>query len=78
MSLFPISIQRCVLNLIAEIKSLFQQQNISSILVTHSKKEAFYFADQVAITDNGRIQQLDTPFKLYKKATKLSYCKTIV
>ena len=28
-------------NLIAEIKSLFQQQNISSILVAHSKKKLF-------------------------------------
>jgi iron(III) transport system ATP-binding protein len=38
---------------------------ITTILVTHDKKEAFMLSQRVAVISNGRIQQFDTPQRIY-------------
>lgn len=48
------------------IKSIQQELKVTSILVTHDQEEAMAMADRIAILDNGRIQQYDTPDKLYE------------
>lgn len=48
------------------IKSIQQELNVTSILVTHDQEEAMAMADRIAILDNGRIQQYDTPDRLYE------------
>ncbi|MFO6424536.1 ABC transporter ATP-binding protein [Motilimonas sp. KMU-193] len=53
------------LELIAEIKRILKQAGISAVFVTHSKEEAFAFADKLAVLDQGRIIQVGTPDELY-------------
>lgn len=53
--------------LINEIRSIIKDQQVSAIFVTHSKEEAFAFADKLAIMEQGKIVQLGTPEQLYQK-----------
>jgi iron(III) transport system ATP-binding protein len=45
--------------LMAELRGLLKQYNITCIFVTHSKQEAFSFADKTAVLNNGKIEQVD-------------------
>lgn len=51
--------------MIQEIKQILKSQNVPAIFVTHSKEEAFAFADKIAVMDQGKIVQLGTPTALY-------------
>ncbi|QVE21091.1 ABC transporter ATP-binding protein [Phocoenobacter atlanticus subsp. cyclopteri] len=53
--------------MIDEIKAILKSQNVPAIFVTHSKEEAFAFADRIAIMDQGKIVQYETPTTLYSK-----------
>lgn len=53
------------LKLIAEIRQIFKKAGISAVFVTHSKEEAFAFADKLAVLDQGQIVQVGTPDELY-------------
>ena len=39
------------------------------MLVTHDQREAFDFADRIALMQSGNILQFDTPFNLYHEPT---------
>ncbi|MGK0443384.1 MAG: iron(III) transport system ATP-binding protein [Bermanella sp.] len=45
--------------LMAELRGLLKQHNITGIFVTHSKQEAFSFADKTAVLNDGKIEQVD-------------------
>lgn len=49
----------------AEIRSLQQRLGITMIFVTHDQTEAMSMADRVALLNEGRIEQFDTPEMLY-------------
>jgi iron(III) transport system ATP-binding protein len=51
--------------LIAEIRHLFKQQGITAIFVTHSREEAFAFADKMAVMHQGVIEQYGSAAELY-------------
>ncbi|QGM80339.1 ABC transporter ATP-binding protein [Otariodibacter oris] len=51
--------------MIQEIKTILKSQNVPAIFVTHSKEEAFAFADKVAVMDQGKIIQFGTSMELY-------------
>ncbi|MFT4927423.1 MAG: iron(III) transport system ATP-binding protein [Phenylobacterium sp.] len=53
--------------LIAEIRQILKSQKMSAVFVTHSKEEGFAFADQMAVMNNGRIEQQDTPEVLFNQ-----------
>ncbi|MFZ7234749.1 ABC transporter ATP-binding protein [Avibacterium avium] len=53
--------------MIEEIRTILKQQHIPAIFVTHSKEEAFLFADKLAIMDKGIICQIGTPSQLYQQ-----------
>jgi len=49
-----------------EFVMLLQRElKITTILVTHDKKEAFMLSRRVAVISGGRIQQFDTPERIY-------------
>jgi iron(III) transport system ATP-binding protein len=48
-----------------EVRDILVQSKTTAILVTHDLEEAFTFADQIGVVDQGRIQQWGTPFNLY-------------
>ncbi len=43
-----------------------QQGGMTAVYVTHDQTEAFAIADRVAVMDQGRIEQVDTPQRLYR------------
>jgi putative spermidine/putrescine transport system ATP-binding protein len=49
----------------SELKSLQQRLGITFVFVTHDQGEALSMADRVAVFNQGRIEQLDTPRQLY-------------
>ena len=53
------------LSLIEDIRAILKAQQMSAVFVTHSKEEGFAFADQMAVMNNGKIVQKDTPEQLF-------------
>ena len=50
-----------------EIKHLHESLGITVVYVTHDQGEALTMSDRVAVFNDGRIQQLDTPSDLYER-----------
>lgn len=55
------------MKLILEIRTLLKQQGIGAIFVSHSKEEAFAFADRLALFRAGHIEQVGQPEQLYRR-----------
>ena len=49
-----------------ELKKLQQQLNMTMIFVTHDQEEAMLLGDQMAIMEQGKLIQCDTPKNIYK------------
>lgn len=47
------------------IKRIQQELGISSVFVTHDQEECFSISDRVAIMQNGKIEQCDSPEQIY-------------
>lgn len=52
--------------LMLEIRAILKARNVSAVFVTHSKDEAFAFADTLALFEAGRIVQHGIPETLYQ------------
>jgi len=52
-------------SLAKEVREILKEERISCILVTHDQDEAFAFADKIGVINKGRLEQWDTPFKVY-------------
>ncbi|WP_428636271.1 ABC transporter ATP-binding protein [Shewanella sp.] len=52
-----------------EIREILKQRNVSAVFVTHSKDEAFVFADKLALFKEGRIVQYGCAEELYSAPT---------
>jgi putative spermidine/putrescine transport system ATP-binding protein len=50
-----------------EIRELQRANGTTALYVTHDQEEAFSISDRVAIMNQGRIMQLDTPETLYQR-----------
>ena len=48
-----------------EIKRLHTEQRFSTIIVTHDQLEAMALADRIAVLNEGKLQQFDTPFQVF-------------
>ncbi len=51
--------------LLREIRSLLIEKGVTAILVTHDHREAFAFADKLALINKGRCIEVGTPKELY-------------
>ncbi|MFO7678436.1 MAG: ABC transporter ATP-binding protein [Chloroflexota bacterium] len=49
-----------------ELKQLQQQVGITFVYVTHDQEEALVMSDRIAVMDNGRFLQVDTPQEIYE------------
>ncbi|EJL94611.1 putative 2-aminoethylphosphonate ABC transporter, ATP-binding protein [Herbaspirillum sp. CF444] len=49
-----------------EIRRLQKQFNITTLMVTHDQEEAMVMSDRIAIMHHGRIEQFDTPDRIYR------------
>jgi putative spermidine/putrescine transport system ATP-binding protein len=50
-----------------EIRRLQQRTGTTAIMVTHDRQEAFGMADRIAVLQDGRIAQFDTPQAVYRR-----------
>lgn len=53
-------------NLRQQMKDLQKKMNVTSIIVTHDQEEAFALADQVAVMNEGRFVEINSPEALYQ------------
>lgn len=51
----------------AELEILLHRLNCTTIFVTHDQEEAFELADRVVVLNAGRLEQIDTPERLYRE-----------
>ncbi|WP_308465970.1 ABC transporter ATP-binding protein [Rathayibacter soli] len=50
-----------------ELKRMQHELGMTFVVVTHDQDEAMFMADRIAVLNNGRIEQLDTPVGLYTR-----------
>jgi spermidine/putrescine ABC transporter ATP-binding subunit len=50
-----------------EIKRIQEELGITAIYVTHDQEEALVMSDRIAVMNGGRIEQIDTPDRLYER-----------
>ena len=53
----------------SEIKRMHTEFGITTVYVTHDQAEAMAISDRIAVINAGRIEQLDTPHRLYSRPT---------
>jgi len=53
--------------MMADLRRLLKEYDISCIFVTHAKEEAFAFADKTAVMIHGQIEQLDSPANVFNQ-----------
>ncbi len=49
----------------AEIRAIQQKLGITAIYVTHDQEEALSISDRIVVMNEGRIEQVGTPFEIY-------------
>ncbi|MBX7174366.1 MAG: ABC transporter ATP-binding protein [Pyrinomonadaceae bacterium] len=50
-----------------EIRHLLKQINVPAIFITHDQEEALEIGDRIAVLNQGKIEQIGTPFDVYNK-----------
>ena len=56
-----------VMGIVTAVPSPYSQYGITFIFVTHDQGEALSMSDRVAVFNNGRIEQVDSPRDLYMR-----------
>ncbi len=54
-----------------ELYNLHRKLRTTSIYVTHDQVEAMTMGDKIVVLNNGKIQQVDTPFNIYENPANL-------
>lgn len=54
-------------HLAGEIRGILKSQGVTAVFVTHDQSEAFTVADQIAILQQGQMEQLAPPEQLYRQ-----------
>ncbi|WP_328589042.1 ABC transporter ATP-binding protein [Sutcliffiella halmapala] len=54
-----------------ELKKLHEQFKITFIYVTHDQEEALMMSDRIAVMNQGKIEQIDTPQRIYNNPSTL-------
>ncbi|MCB1770525.1 MAG: ABC transporter ATP-binding protein [Candidatus Competibacteraceae bacterium] len=52
-------------DLAREVRSILLREGAAGLLVSHDQFEAFTFADEIGVLENGRLRQWDTAYHLY-------------
>ncbi len=50
-----------------EIRALLKEIKVPSIFITHDQEEALELGDRIAVLNQGRLEQIGTPFDVYNK-----------
>ncbi|HUB90852.1 MAG TPA: sn-glycerol-3-phosphate ABC transporter ATP-binding protein UgpC [Dyella sp.] len=62
---------RLRLTMRVEIARLHRRLGTTTIYVTHDQVEAMTLGERIVVLDGGRVQQIDTPMRLYEKPANL-------
>jgi multiple sugar transport system ATP-binding protein len=54
-----------------ELKRLHERLGVTTVYVTHDQVEAMTMGDRIAIMNHGRLQQIDTPERLFERPANL-------
>ncbi len=54
-----------------EIRRIQRELGVTTVLVTHDQEEAMSMADRIAVMNAGRVEQLDTPERIYDHPASL-------
>jgi ABC-type sugar transport system ATPase subunit len=54
-----------------EIKRIQQETQITTVYVTHDQEDAFLLADEIAVMNNGMLEQIGIPEEIYSSPTSL-------
>jgi len=60
-----------------ELKSLHQKLKLTFILVTHDQQEALFLSNKIIVMSDGKVQQIDTPKKIYEAPSNMWVAKFI-
>ncbi len=55
----------------SQIKKMQQKYKITTVLITHDQEECFSISDKVAIMNNGKIEQYDSPENIYSNPSSI-------
>jgi ABC-type Fe3+/spermidine/putrescine transport system ATPase subunit len=50
-----------------EIRSLLKEIKVPSVFITHDQEEALELGDRIAVLNQGRLEQIGTPFEVYNE-----------
>ena len=64
-------------SLAREMRKILSQEGITAILVTHDQLEAFAFADEIGVINQGRLIQWDSGYNLYHEPANCFVAKFI-
>ena len=64
-------------NMQIELKNLQKELNMTFIFVTHDQEEALSMSDRIIIFNQGKIEQMGTPFEIYENPNNLYVAKFI-
>ena len=59
------------------LRQLHEELGLTTIFVTHDQEEALELADRIAVMNNGRIEQVDTPEMIYQQPATPFVCEFI-
>jgi sulfate/thiosulfate transport system ATP-binding protein len=48
-----------------DVRHILKTLNVPALFITHDQEEALEMADRIAILNNGRIEQIGTPYEIY-------------
>jgi iron(III) transport system ATP-binding protein len=54
-----------------ELRQLQRKLSLTTIFVTHDQEESNTTADRIAVINDGVVQQIDSPMKLYDRPAKI-------
>jgi ABC-type Fe3+/spermidine/putrescine transport system ATPase subunit len=58
-----------------ELAVILRKLNLTTIIVTHDREEAFELADRIAVLADGEIQQLAKPTEVYERPANLTVAR---
>lgn len=61
----------------AELKAIQQKFHATMLFITHDQEEAFYLSDRIMVMEQGKVEQLDTPYNIYHHPAS-SYVRSFV